>query len=298
MIADVLIVLGKLFLITYGALIFLFAAFFNNNLLFIRSKRKYQIPYGLKEGRQERKELKSPKVVYWKCYNPNQQNPDDWVIMLHSWGRNSGRMVERAKIHWELGFSLIFIDARSHGQSQFCWTSQGFIYGHDVIRVAQEESLKQPILHGLSVGAIAATVFAKYWHPRALIMEALVNNYRDMVIDTLTLFHLPKILFIWEVNLLFKLPLQFEEYRPDRVLPQLDCPIFLMHGEKDKWFKPENHFYPNLAALKGKNVMSWLVPNSPHSKMALHPNYHEKLREFITAQVKASPPISIKQTKQ
>ena len=78
----------------------LLALFFSNNLLFWRS-RHYNIPYGLTEGRQLRKEVQNPRVVYWVCENPRLEDEDDWVVLLHSFGRNSGRMVSRARTYWE-----------------------------------------------------------------------------------------------------------------------------------------------------------------------------------------------------
>ncbi len=274
----------EIIMIIYVILLLLFVLFFNNNILFWRS-RKYTIPYGKIDGEQIRKELSHPKIVYWVCKNSQQKNPDDWVIMLHSWGRNSGRMVKRAKVWWDLGFSLIFIDARSHGQSAYWWTSQGFIYGYDAIRVSRAEGLKNPILHGLSVGAIASTVYAHYMPVRALVLEALVNNYRDMVYDTIRLFHLPMFLFKWISDLLLSINLPFEEYRPDKILPNVNAPIFLIHGENDTWFRVEKHYNKNMEALKDKNVTGWIVPGSKHSKMALNPNYNNKLRQFIISKI-------------
>lgn len=244
--------------------------------------RKYSIPFGKNEGTQERKELQNPHVVYWVCKNPKEVGRKPWVILLHSWGRNSGRMIKRASVYWDLGFSLIFIDARCHGESSFSWPSNGFTFGEDALRVAEAEGIAKPVVHGLSAGAIGAVFFAANKQTSALILEALVSNYRDMVYDTIRFFHLPVIPFKWVAEYLLSMNYPFEEYTPMRVLPKLDVPIFLLHGEKDRFFPPKNHFDRNVEALKGKeNFRAWLVPNSKHSKMALHPEYSSRLKQFL-----------------
>ncbi len=268
-------------LIIYTVFVILLFLFFHTNLFIWRSRR-YEIPFGKREGTQEKKELKNPKIVYWICKNPNQKNPEDWVILLHSWGRNSARMVGRGSVYWKMGFSLVFIDARCHGQSSFSWPSNGFTFGIDAIRVAETENLERPIIHGLSAGAIAAVYFAKNRPIRALVLEALVCNYREMVYDTMRFFYLPRKLFSWMAEFLLSLNFPFDEYTPEHVLPTLDCPIFLIHGEEDRFFPAEKHFKRNLESLNGRpNVASWLVPNSKHSKMAQHPDYPKRLQKFL-----------------
>ncbi|RMG20868.1 MAG: alpha/beta hydrolase [Methanobacteriota archaeon] len=280
---EMILLLSLIFgLFVYLIIAGLLFLFFHTNVFIWRS-RDYEIPFGKREGKQMRKELRDPRVVYWVCENQIQRKPEDWVILLHSWGRNSGRMIQRAEIYWKLGFSLIFIDARCHGKSSCTWPSNGFTFGYDAIRVADAEGIEQPIVHGLSAGAIAAVYFAKNRPVEALVLEALVSNYRNMVFDTMSFFFLPRKLFAWMAEYLLTLDLPFDDYAPEKVLPQLSCPIFLIHGEKDRFFPPENHYFRNLEALKGKeNVWNWLVPGSKHSKMAQHPDYPKKLKVFLS----------------
>ncbi len=270
-------------------MVLIFSAFFMNNLLVWRSK-KYTIPYGLEEGTQTRKALENPRIVYWVCENPQQKNPDDWVVLLHSFGRNSARMVERAAIYWKRRYSLVFVDSRSHGQSEYTITSQGFTYAEDAQRVIEAEGLDNPLIHGLSVGAIAGTIAASKVHVRALVAEALVNNYYDMVVDTITKANLPRFMFLWVAKLLFRLNLPFEENRPSRLLPLIKAPIFLIHGAEDDWFTVEKHFKPNFETIKDRNdVFTWVVPKSSHSQMAEHPDYFTELGKFLDF-VEAFPP--------
>lgn len=275
----------------YIFLILVFALFFNFNLKFWRSP-EYTIPFGLAEGNQRRGELTDPKVVYWVCENPEQEDPDDWAVLLHSFGRNSARMVQRAEIYWERGYSLIFVDARGHGQSQRLCRSNGFTYAEDVTRVLEYEGIKEPIIHGLSVGAIAGSIYS-YQHPvRAFVGEALVNNYRDMVYDSIRELGLPLFTLKWVADLLLSLDLPFDEYSPDHTLPLIDAPIFLIHGERDTWFPPDTHLLRNVENLRGRRVEYWLVPGSSHSKMAQHPDYRRRLTEFLDTHVRSRIKVS------
>ncbi len=245
-----------------------------NNIFIWRSK-DYEIPFeGTKKGWL-------PKGIrYWRCDNPNHVG-DRWVVLLHSWGRNSARMVERGQIYWDRGYSLILLDAWSHGQSKYKRTTTALWFAEHAHDVVQKEGIPPPIVHGLSFGAIAATVYAANFPVRALVAEALMNNVKDMMFGFLRYMKIPTSLFGWEVILLLKSGFPWEKVNPSNNLPMVKAPIFLIHGENDKMFPVDIHFSRNTLLLKEDDV-SWVVKNSPHSKMCRYPGYREKVEEFLT----------------
>ena len=55
------------------------------------------------------------KTAFWEAI---QTEEDKNVILLHGFTRNSGRMNRRAKIYWERGYNVYFVDNRGHGRSK------------------------------------------------------------------------------------------------------------------------------------------------------------------------------------
>ena len=145
----IVLIIVYIFLATY--LLF----FMTNNALFWRSS-SYVIPFGLEEGTQERKQLENPRIVYWKCTNPTHAG---WVILFHSWARNSSRMASRGQIYWKKGYSILLVDARSHGQTHFAKYSTALAYASDTINIVEKEGINDVIVHGLSFGSFAGLIF-------------------------------------------------------------------------------------------------------------------------------------------
>ena len=252
--------------------------FFTNNFFFWR-KGEYHIPFGLEEGRQERKFVENPKIAYTLCSHPKSKG---WAVFFHSWGRNSARMVSIARPYWEKHYSLLFVDARGFGLSQYTRESTALLYARDTIRIMKKEGISNPIAHGLSFGAIAATILAKEYPVRALVVEALTSDLTTLYNDFFRALRIPKWLFWWIPALIYHYDFPWEEYSPKNILKELTIPVFLIHGGNDIMFPPEVHFEENKRSLQeNKRARFWLVKDSLHSKMYLNPLYPQRIKEFL-----------------
>ncbi len=252
-----------------------------NNALFWRSS-KYVIPFGREEGTQERKQLENPRIVYWKCTNPSHTG---WVILFHSWARNSSRMVSRGQIYWKRGYSILLVDARSHGQTYFAKYSTALAFASDTITITEKEGINDVIVHGLSFGSFASLIFTykSKINVRGIVSEATASHLSSLFNDFLRATHMPRLLFGWIPKLILSYDFPWYEYSPVNLLPKFNIPIFLIHGENDKMFLVKEHFELNKTALKGnEKAFHWIVPDSKHSKMALHPEYVGRVEEFIS----------------
>ncbi len=219
------------------------------------------------------------KVRYWKCVNPHSSD-EKWVVLLHSWGRNSARMVSRGEVYWNRGYSILFVDAYSHGQTRYYYTSTALWFAEHAHKICVNEGIQNPILHGLSFGSIASTIFSAHWGSRALVAEALPNNIKGTFYGFLRVLHIPTWLYSWEIFLLFHSGFPWQKVEPANNLPKIKVPIFLIHGENDSMFPIETHFKRNLELIKPTDF-NWVVSGSPHSKMGRNINYNSKLNEFI-----------------
>jgi hypothetical protein len=275
-ISSIIIILIIVYLLIAAFLLF----FMTNNAFFWRSS-DYIIPFGLEDGNQERKQLENPRIVYWKCTNPSHNG---WVILFHSWARNSARMVSRGQIYWDKGYSILLVDAMSHGQSYFAKYSTALAYAKDTIIIAKREEINDIIVHGLSFGSFASLIFTykSKLNVIGIVSEATASRLSSLFHDFLRATYMPRLLFGWIPKLILSYDFPWDECSPVNLLPKFNIPVFLIHGEHDKMFLVNDHFELNKVALKNnKKAFFWIVPASKHSKMALHPEYTGKIEEFI-----------------
>ncbi|MHA2169476.1 MAG: alpha/beta hydrolase [Candidatus Kariarchaeaceae archaeon] len=279
---NILLQISISIILVYGFLSLIAWLLMTNNILIWRSGN-YSIPFGVTDGKQYKKELKNPRIRYWRCENLDF-NDQLWVILLHGWGRNAARMITRAQIYWDQGYSLIFVDARCHGQSQYTRITTAILYSQDTRRIIEKEGIDNPIIHGLSFGAVASSIYVSKYPVKAYVAEALPSNYPEMFYDFLAKLRFPKFLFGWVPWLIMRYDFPWDEMAPSNVIQKLNAPVFLIHGENDSLFQIEKHFIPNSHGLASKlnGSKSWIVPDSLHSKMAQHPQYKNKLKTFLS----------------
>ncbi len=263
----------------YGLSVLIVFWMLTNNI-FIWRPKNYHIPFGnIEDGNLKKGWLEPEGIRYWVCKNPDQSE-GRWVVLLHSWGRNSARMVSRGKIYWNRGYSILLLDAWSHGQSKYKRTTTALWFAEHAMKICEIEGIEKPIVHGLSFGALASTIFASKRPVRAVIAEALLHDIRGMYEGFMRVLHIPKLLYWWIVVLILKMDFPWSEIEPKYTLSRLKIPIFLIHGAKDSMFPPERDFEMNKALLK-ETDWYWLVPDSLHSKMEFHPDHSRKIIEFL-----------------
>ena len=178
------------------------------------------------------------------------------------------------------------VDARSHGQTYFAKYSTALAYAQDTITIAKKEKIDDVIVHGLSFGSFTSLIFTykSNLNVIGIVSEATASRLSSLFHDFLRATHMPRFLFGWIPKLILSYDFPWEELSPVNLLPKFDIPIFLIHGEYDKMFLVNDHFELNKTALKNNTkAIFWIVPNSKHSKMALHPDYPRRINEFISS---------------
>ncbi|MFH1490866.1 MAG: alpha/beta fold hydrolase [Pseudomonadota bacterium] len=208
----------------------------------------------------------------------------DIVVLAHGWGRNRGRMVARARIFAELGFTTVIHSARDHGKSSPYRFMNAFRFAEDIEAVL--DWLKEPVLlYGHSAGA-AGAVIAAARTPKGIKLLFLEGCYAKTRESLLSLYRAYNIFF----GLLFApMVLLWMEFFYDRRLdtvspanlaPGIDLPVLIIHGERDRNFplpfarKLRDGFPAGRAEL-------FVAEGSDHSSSSLSPGYPEALRAFV-----------------
>jgi pimeloyl-ACP methyl ester carboxylesterase len=212
------------------------------------------------------------------------------VVFAHGWGRNRDRMVARARIFAQWGFTAVIHSARDHGNSspkKFMNTTR---FAEDIEAVIKWVA-EPVILYGHSAGsggAIAAAgrnesmvrllfLEASY----AYTKEALLSLYR-WVNPFLGALLGPMILF-W-MDLFYRgAP---DQYSPARLAKHITAPVMIIHGEKDRRF-------PLSFALKLKQSFShdrvsvYIAKGADHSESSQTPGYRDAVKSFIDQYIDA-----------
>jgi pimeloyl-ACP methyl ester carboxylesterase len=165
------------------------------------------------------------------------------VVLVHGWGRNRDRMVARARLFGQWGFTTVIHSARDHGKSSPRRFMNAVKFAEDIEAVLRW--VHEPvILYGHSAGAGGAIIAADR-NPtqiRLLFLEACYADTKEALLSLYRwvnsffgIFFGPMIL-CW-MTLFYKNKLDLVS--PARLASRIKMPVMLIHGEKDRRFPLE-----------------------------------------------------------
>lgn len=206
------------------------------------------------------------------------------VVLVHGWGRNRDRMVNRARIFSKWGFTTIIHSARDHGNSSSCRFVNAVTFAEDIEAVLRW--VGQPvILYGHSAGSVAAAIVAarNAGVIQLLILEASYANTRESLLSLYRWVNLffgvvfgPMILF-W-MALFYKTDL--DTLSPARLAPRIKVPVMLIHGEKDKRFPLEFAEQLQKSFQQGQARL-YIARGAGHSNSSRTAGYEAALQNFL-----------------
>jgi pimeloyl-ACP methyl ester carboxylesterase len=198
------------------------------------------------------------------------------VLILHGHKGNRGNSLGRARFFRSLGYSVMMVSLRAHGDSTGEYDDIGYSARNDVIAAVEELEKLRPgrrvIIEGNSMGA-AAAVFAAAelgHHVSGYILEC---PYRDLkgAVWNRTENALPPLLshtayMGLRLAGLFFLP-HLERISPVEAIQSIpdDVPVLILSGDADRMARPEEAraIYERVKG-HGKLVM---VPNAGHGHL-------------------------------
>ena len=206
------------------------------------------------------------------------------VVLAHGWGRNRGRMVNRGRVFGRLGFTTMMHSARDHGKSsphRFMCAPRFAEDIEAVLRWAAEPVL----LYGHSIGAAAAVIAASRNPGRVKLLflegcyartrEALLSLYRSYN-WVFGVFFAPMVVLWMEIFWKWAL----EKVSPVRLAAEIDCPVLIIHGEKDENF-PLHHAWRLRDSFPPGRAETFVAAGSDHSSSSLDPGYPIVVESFV-----------------
>jgi uncharacterized protein len=217
---------------------------------------------------------------------PSKGDPSRGVVVLaHGWSRNRGRMVRRARFFGALGYTTVLHSARDHGASSKHPLMNARRFSEDIEAVL--DWVGEPVLlYGHSAGS-AGAILAAHRRPhqvRGLFMEA---SYADTETALMSLYRWVHPLFgkycgpivIGTLRLIYGRD-NMRQCSPEVLAEDLDMPVMLIHGAKDRRF-PLAFAQQLKAAFRNGNVEMFVAPESGHSDSSLDPAYGEAVEHFV-----------------
>ena len=205
------------------------------------------------------------------------------IVLIHGWGRNRGRMVSRARIYAQKGFTTILFSARDHGES----SKERF--GMSIIKFSEDLDAvvnwwgKPVIICGHSIAG-GATLLVGSRNPlvKAIIAESppisFPHDFRHVyrpALRRLTSVFIPGITLV--VLTIFR-RFHNNDYSPIEVANRITVPTLIIIGKKDAIFP-----YRSAELLKSKvpNCQLWFPEDGTHYNLEDLPDYGSRTFTFL-----------------
>jgi pimeloyl-ACP methyl ester carboxylesterase len=217
-----------------------------------------------------------------------------WLIMVHGWGRNVGKMMPYVRNLHPKGYNIFVFDSRNHGKSDPDGYSSLIKFAEDIIASIDFLEKNGKLNHGLgliglSIGG-AASVFAASQDDRvdAVVSVGAFANPQDVMRDQFTNKHIPYFPFIW---LLFKyielkIGRSFEEIAPENNIANSGAKFLIVHGEKDDVVPVEQGKRLLKAARPGQAELL-IFKGKGHSNCHFEKGFWQKLDRFFKESIQA-----------
>ena len=190
------------------------------------------------------------------------------VVLLHPIRGSRLSMLERARLLYAEGYSIVMIDLQAHGESPGNKITGGHLEKHDAhaaVEFARQKHPNEPIaVVGVSLGG-AAALLASPLGIDALVLESVYPNFNDAVHNRVAvklgpLSSIPAELLL--VQLKPRLGISPSQLRPIDHLPNIGCPVFLISGTEDRHTTARETKDLFSAARQPKEL--WMVDGAAH----------------------------------
>jgi pimeloyl-ACP methyl ester carboxylesterase len=206
------------------------------------------------------------------------------VLLAHGWSRNRDRMVSRARVFAEMGFTTVMHSARDHGGSTRHPFMNAFRFAEDIEAVL--EWIDGPVLlYGHSAGA-AGAIIATSQNPEQIRLLFLEGCYartkealRSLYRNTNRFFGIifaPAVVLCMDIFYKFRM----DRVSPARLAPDLDLPVLIIHGDNDQNFSL-HHAWRLRDSFPNCRAELFIAEGADHSCSSSTPEYPIAIRSFV-----------------
>lgn len=182
-------------------------------------------------------------AAWWIPKGPSART----AIIVHGYADAKVGGIAWAPTFRALGYNVLAIDLRAHGESEGAQTTAGFFERHDLsqvidqLRLGRPQSTREVILFGVSLGAaVMGATAAMRTDISAVIMDCPYSDYKSGAKTHARANGMPGPFFQRiGINWAEKLSgADFLACSPVTVIPTLHCPLMVIHGADDLFVDP------------------------------------------------------------
>jgi alpha-beta hydrolase superfamily lysophospholipase len=186
------------------------------------------------------------------------------ALLFHGLGSNKGSMLEEAYEFRYMGYNVMLVDLRAHGNSGGHTTTAGVFESEDVklaFAFIEKKGEKNIILYGLSLGAvvIAKSIYDYGISPSHIIMDAPFESLKAHLRGRARVLGFPEEPFATLVTFWSGIERDFNGFKHNtcRYAGKINCPVLMQYGVQDKWVLPEEtkDIFESIASKNKKLVI-------------------------------------------
>jgi len=240
------------------------------------------------------------KIAAW--WIPAEHPAPRTVVIVHGYGDAKVGGIAWAPLFHDLGWNVLAIDLRAHGESDGKYTTAGYWERHDLNQVLNQFRAQSPretqelVIFAVSLGA-AATLAAVRDRDDilGLILEGPFTSYRDAVAAHGQLFGAPGGLLQRAAIALAQRIAQadFDAVKPVDLIPHAPCPIMIVHACDDCFTSggEPQAFRAALARHQNPRDVLWEIAQAGHVLGLAKDTqeYRERVKRFLESIAVAEP---------
>jgi pimeloyl-ACP methyl ester carboxylesterase len=257
------------------------------------------IPFTVRDQRTSR----PIRLAAW--WIPCDQSSDRLAIMLHGYTDAKIGGIAWAPLLRSMGFNVLAIDLRAHGQSQGAFTTAGFYERYDISQVIDQlksshhAQSRHIVLFGVSLGcAVAGATATLRDDLAAVVMESPYRDFPSAVLSHADNLGVPGRTFQRAAIAIGRriTGANYHEVAPVNVIGKTRCPLYVIQSEDDPFVPPEDQAQI-AAAVESRpadfgSSRLWMAQGCFHiTALAQRPDeYRRRLADFFTAALPQSSP--------
>ena len=219
-------------------------------------------------------QLKTKKGILIDCwYSRPDAVSKGTVILFHGLGTNKTAVLSEASEFRYMGYNVMLVDSRGHGNSGGNTTTIGASESEEVKLAYDDVSQKGEkniFLYGSSMGAvIIAKAFKDYnVHPSGVILEMPISSLQSFLEARSRIMGFPEEPFGFLVTAWIGIEQGYNGFghKPSEYVKKINCPVLLQWGDKDQFIsrKQVDLIYHN---MPGNNKRLVVYDNAQHQSL-------------------------------
>ena len=194
-----------------------------------------------------------------------------------------------AKPYKEMGYNILVVDSRAHGDSDGIYNCVGLKEYKDIIKWAEllhdNFSQEEIILHGICIGASTA-LYASYFGPdyiKGIVTDGMYINFYETFKNHMIVDKRPIFPFLGEIAFIMRLKAGVNIKKgPINLIDKYDKPILFLYSKEDKFSLPaKSEILFNKCGSKNKRIVWFDHGAHSHIRINNTDKYDESIKEFL-----------------